>query len=74
MKMYKIQRTSKNTRGNPVGHRYRTNFGRFLKSFEITKHGEKIRLYEKEIASRLNKTLRRCDRKHSYKMVLADNV
>ena len=75
MKMYKIQRTSKNTRGNPIGHRYRTTWGRFLKSFEVeANHGEKIGLYEKTEASFLNKNLRSIDRDHRYKMVLADNV
>ena len=75
MKMYKIQRTSKNTRGNPIGHRYRTNFCRFLKSFELeTDSGEKIELFEKQEASHWNRMYRKSDRKHSYKMVLADNV
>lgn len=70
MRMYKIQRTTKSN----TAHRYRTNFGRFLKEFEISKHGEKVRLYEKKPASFINKQLRQIDRKHNYKMVPADNI
>lgn len=76
MKMYKIQRTIKDkNHGYATGHRYRTTWGRFLKSFELeTDSGEKIELFEKQEASLKNKFYRKADRKHNYKMVLADNV
>lgn len=71
MRMYKIQRTTKNN----TGHRYRTTWGRFLKSFELeTDSGEEIKLFEKQDASSRNRMYRKSDRKHSYKMVLADNI
>lgn len=76
MKMYKIQRTIKDkNHGYATGHRYRTSFGRFLKTFELeTDSGEEIRLFSKQEASNWNRIYRKSDRKHSYKMVLADNV
>lgn len=75
MRMYKIQRTTKRKCGNAVAHRYRTSFGRFLQPAELkTDFGEEISLYHKKAASYINKQLRKIDRKHNFKMVLADNI
>lgn len=72
MRMYKIQRTTKDSN---TAHRYRTNFCRFLKPLELaTERGEEIKLFTKQEASNWNKSYRKADRKHNYKMVLADNI
>lgn len=71
MKMYSIVRTRRNTNN---GHRYLTDFCRFRSFSEMEREDKRPNLYCRREAVNRCKALRKWDRKHNFRTVLADNV